>query len=91
MDPTAVKILNTLTAADGTSWTALASNPCRAVRCHNPSATVYIDVRRGTGSEITVPPGQFRDFFAVADSSQLQIRRTDTNVAQVTLQAEIWS
>lgn len=86
------RIVNVNTAANGTDWTALSSDATQSsdlIRLHNNSTT-SIDYRvNGAGSEVTIPAGEVRMIYGIYQPSKVEVRRTDTSVTQVEVQAEI--
>ena len=76
-----------VTAANGTSYTAFAAQPCKQLTIGNDTG-VQIDVLQGgTGSPFPVFAGTYLTFFGLTDASQLSVRRDDTSTTTVTVKA----
>jgi hypothetical protein len=81
-------ILTVTTAADGTSYVAFADAPCQVLDFANFTGTTLEYRRDATAPAFPVANGASRRILGIKNASQISVRRTDVNVAQVTAAAE---
>ena len=75
------------TDAVGTNFTAFSSQACKQLTISNQSGTT-IEVRQGgAGVAFQIPTGAFYTFFGITNANSLDVRRSDTDNAQVTITA----
>jgi hypothetical protein len=91
-DPvTSYSLGETLTATNGTNWTALASGAARNITVRNRTGT-NIDIRKvGETTVLTMATGDDLPLPVLANSSEWEIRRTDTSNTQVTVRFLRWA
>lgn len=79
------------TAADGESYTALASRKAREVKLTNNTGTA-IDVRRAGSSDspFELVDGDTQIFRVVGSTGEIEVKRSDDSTSQVTLSAHFW-
>lgn len=79
------------TAADGTSWTALASAACKQVPLYNDTGTTLLIRRGGAGTEFPHVDGTYITYRGLTNADQLEVKRQDESTTQVTAYYEIES
>lgn len=79
-------------AAGGVAWSANGPNePCFFARIHNATGTTIEYRRNAGGNSVRVPDGAVRTVYGVNNLNQIQVRRFDQSVTQVTVDLEACS
>lgn len=80
--------LSVTTAATGATYTSFSSQACTALDIVNNSGTTIEYRRGGAGVAVQIPTGAARMVIGITNANQIDVRRTDTSNAQVTVTAE---
>jgi len=85
------KFLSLSSNTTGTTWNSFSTvNPATVLHVLNNSGTTLSFRRSGdTSAEFQLPTGVAWSFRGLSDSSQIQMRRTDTSNSSVTIYAEV--
>lgn len=81
-------IISAQTAASGTGWVAFPDNSCTHLEIVNTTGTAIEYRRNGGGSAIAVQNNASRMIHGIDNASDIEVRRVDTSVTQVTVVAE---
>lgn len=83
-----VAILTVQTTAAGTTWATFPARACNSLDIVNNSGAAIEYRRNGAGNSIVIPDGSSRLLIGITNANQIQVKRLDNSVTQVTVTAE---
>lgn len=75
------------TAANGTDWTAFASQACAQLTISNDTGATIEFIQGGTGAAFSVFDSTYFTILGITNANQISVRRKDNSTTQVTVKA----